>query len=144
MSDVTQGLKRLLANSYFLYLKTQNFHWNIQGEDFFEFHELFETHYTELADAIDVIAEAIRVLQERAPGSFKEFSALTDLEETPHDLASHDMMAMLLHDHQVLVKNCSDVASACLAAGDHGSYAIVTDRLKSHQKIVWMLQAWSA
>ncbi len=144
MSDVTQGLKKLLANSYYLYLKTQNFHWNIQGEDFFEFHELFETHYTELASAIDVIAEAIRVLDSRAPGSFQEFSALSDLSEAPHDLTSHDMMAMLLHDHQMIVAQCNTLAAACLKANDHGTYAIVTNRLTTHQQIVWMLSSWGA
>ena len=144
MSEIIHGLKKLLANSYFLYLKTQNFHWNIQGEDFFEFHELFESHYNELAGAIDTIAEAIRVFQERAPGSFKEFSELTDLEETPHDLASHDMMAMLLHDHEVLVNCCASVAKHCQEAGDFGTLMIVSDRLKSHQKILWMLRSWSS
>ncbi len=144
MSHVASGLKKLLANSYFLYLKTQNFHWNIQGEDFFEFHELFESHYNELAGAIDTIAEAIRVLQERAPGSFHEFSDLADLEEVPHDLTSHDMMAMLLHDHQIMVDCCTEVAKQCHAADDFGSLLIVSERLKSHQKILWMLQSWNA
>lgn len=138
---VAEGLKRLLADSYTLYLQTHNFHWNVTGPQFRELHLMFEEHYTELATAVDDIAERIRTLGVPAPGTYKEFSALSSIEETMGVPAAGEMVRLLTGGHEQVVKTCRDVLGQAQEAGDESSVALISDRMRIHEKTAWMLRA---
>src|SRR6056297_1933959 len=107
--SIAEGLKRLLADSYTLYLQTHNFHWNVMGPQFRELHLMFEEHYTELATAVDEIAERIRTLGVVAPGTYKAFAELSSIEEVDGVPAASEMIRILTHGHEQVVKTCRDV-----------------------------------
>ena len=107
--DIADGLKRLLADSYTLYLQTHNFHWNVTGPQFRELHLMFEEHYTELAQAVDDIAERIRTLGIAAPGTYKSFAELSSIEEVEGVPGAADMVVTLTHGHEQVVKTCREV-----------------------------------
>src|SRR3990167_6550689 len=115
---VIDGLAHFLADSYILYLKTQNFHWNVQGPNFHSLHEMFEEQYQELAEAIDKIAERIRALKSPAPASFAQFSKLTSLEETGGHPKADDMLKQLLHDHEIVIKHGIELFETAEQTGD--------------------------
>ncbi|MDX1570421.1 MAG: DNA starvation/stationary phase protection protein [Xanthomonadales bacterium] len=142
MSDqVIHNLSRLLADSYSLYLKTQNFHWNVTGPQFIALHNLFEEQYTELAAAVDEIAERIRALGARAPGSYSAFAELTSLEESPNDLPADQMIATLRDDNRALARTANAVLDAADENGDDVSVDLATQRQTVHEKSAWMLAA---
>jgi starvation-inducible DNA-binding protein len=140
-TKIAEGLKKLLADSYTLYLQTHNFHWNVTGPQFRELHLMFEEHYTELATAVDEIAERIRTLDVAAPGTYKAFAALSSIKEVEGVPAAKDMVGILTHGHEQVVKTCREVLRVAQDAGDESTAALVSDRMRVHEKTAWMLRA---
>lgn len=138
---VAEGLKRLLADSYTLYLQTHNFHWNVTGPQFRELHLMFEEHYTELATAVDEIAERIRTLDVAAPGTYKAFAQLSSIAEVDGVPAAKDMIGILTHGHEQVVKTCREGLKLAQEANDESSVALISDRMRIHEKTAWMLRA---
>ncbi len=138
---VAEGLKHLLADSYTLYLQTHNFHWNVTGPQFAELHVMFEEHYTELATAVDEIAERIRTLDVAAPGTYKEFAKLSSIEEVDGVPAANEMVDLLKSGHEKVVKTCRTVLNVAQDADDESTLALVSDRMRIHEKTAWMLRA---
>lgn len=138
---IAEGLKRLLADSYTLYLQTHNFHWNVTGPQFRELHLMFEEHYTELATAVDEIAERIRTLDVAAPGTYKAFSQLSSINEVEGVPAANEMVRLLTQGHEQVVKTCREVLAPAQEAGDESTAALVSDRMRVHEKTAWMLRA---
>lgn len=139
--DIAEGLKRLLADSYTLYLQTHNFHWNVTGPQFRELHLMFEEHYTELATAVDEVAERIRTLGVAAPGTYKAFAQLSSIEEVEGVPSAEAMVATLTQGHEQVVKTCRDVLKKAQDADDESTAALVGDRMRVHEKTAWMLRA---
>ncbi|GGP60166.1 Dps family protein [Shewanella saliphila] len=138
---IAEGLKSLLADSYTLYLQTHNFHWNVTGIHFRELHLMFEEHYTELATAVDDIAERIRTLDVAAPGTYKEFARLSSIKEVEGVPSSADMVDLLTKGHEQVVKTSREVLKLAQAADDESTSALVSDRMRIHEKTAWMLRA---
>ncbi|EEX36170.1 DNA starvation/stationary phase protection protein [Vibrio metschnikovii] len=139
--NIAQGLKRLLADSYTLYLQTHNFHWNITGPQFRELHLMFEEHYTELAVAVDDIAERIRSLDVAAPGTYKEFAELSSIKEVVGLTDGVEMVNILTQSHEQVIRTCRDVLKLAQAADDESTASLVSDRMRVHEKTAWMLRA---
>ena len=140
-TKIAEGLKRLLADSYTLYLQTHNFHWNVTGPQFRELHLMFEEHYTELAVAVDDIAERIRTLDVVAPGTYKAFAKLSSIKEVENIPSAKKMVSLLMHGHEQVVKTCRDVLAVAQKANDESTAALVSDRMRIHEKTAWMLRA---
>ena len=140
-SEIAEGLKRLLADSYTLYLQTHNFHWNVTGLHFRELHLMFEEHYTELAVAVDDIAERIRTLDVVAPGTYKEFSKLSSIQEVDGVPEALDMVKLLTEGHEKVIKTARKVLKVAQDAEDESTAALVSDRMRIHEKTAWMLRA---
>lgn len=138
---VVEALSKLLANSYTLYLKTHNYHWNVTGPMFNTLHTLFETEYTELALAVDEIAERIRAVGARAPGSYSEFDRLGDIAESTSTPEARRMIEDLAADQAKVVNSAKAVVSAAEAAGDEATADLGTQRILVHQKNAWMLRS---
>lgn len=139
--NIAEGLKRLLADSYTLYLQTHNFHWNVEGPQFRELHLMFEEHYTELALAVDEIAERIRTLDVPAPGTYKEFARLSSIKEVEGVPDGKTMVDLLTKGHEQVVKSCRDVLKLAQEADDESTAALASDRMRIHEKTAWMLRA---
>lgn len=138
---IAEGLKHLLADSYTLYLQTHNFHWNVSGPQFRELHLMFEEHYTELAVAVDDIAERIRTLDVPAPGTYKEFSRLSAVVEVEGVPDAADMVDILTKGHEQVIRTSRDVLKLAQSADDESTIALVSDRMRIHEKTSWMLRA---
>ncbi|QEY58269.1 DNA starvation/stationary phase protection protein [Pseudomonas sp. C27(2019)] len=138
--EIAEGLKRLLADSYTLYLQTHNFHWNVTGAQFRELHLMFEEHYTELATAVDDIAERIRTLGVAAPGTYKEFAKLSSIKEVDGVPSSLEMVDLLHKGHEQVVRTARQVLKTAQAADDESTAALVSDRMRIHEKTSWMLR----
>ncbi len=143
--EIANGLSRLLADTYTLYLKTHNYHWNVTGPQFATLHTLFETHYTELALAVDQIAERIRALGHPAPGSYREFSELTSIpEDEPAPSAApsaEDMIRRLVEGQEAVVRTSRSVFPSVESANDEPSADLLTQRMQIHEKNAWMLRS---
>lgn len=139
--NVINSLKVVLADSYILFLKTQNYHWNVMGPNFKSFHTLFEEQYNDLFEAVDLLAERIRALGEKAPGSFKKYNALTNITEGDEGLTSNAMISDLAKDQGIISKALQEALNAANEAGDDVTAGIVTDRIEIHQKNAWMLNS---
>lgn len=137
---VAEGLKVLLADSYTLYLQTHNFHWNVTGPQFRDLHLMFEEQYTELAVAVDDIAERIRTLGVSAPGTYKAFAELSTIQEVEGVPEAQEMTRTLMQNHELVVKTCRDVLKLAEEADDESSLALVSDRMRVHEKTAWMLR----
>ena len=140
-SKVVEELSHLLADSYTLYLKTHNFHWNVTGPMFTTLHGLFMTQYVELALAVDEIAERIRALAARAPGSYAEFAELTAVKEAKGATAATQMVRQLTADQATLAAAAQRLVLAAQAAGDEASADLGIRRIQVHQKNAWMLRS---
>jgi starvation-inducible DNA-binding protein len=140
-SPVVDALSRLLADSYTLYLKTHNFHWNVKGPMFSTLHTLFETQYTELALAVDEIAERIRALGAVAPGSYTEFAKLAAVKESVGAPPAVEMISVLADDQDRVVEGAKAVFEAAEAASDQASADLSVRRMEVHQKNAWMLRS---
>jgi starvation-inducible DNA-binding protein len=141
IEKITKSLKTLLANTKILYVKTQNFHWNVVDVNFLPLHEMFQKQYEELAEAIDLIAERIRFFGVKAPGSLKEFLKLATLEESEKELKAPLMIKNLLKDHeemsQFLIKGIKEIQDL----GDEATADIYIERLRVHDKTSWILKS---
>lgn len=142
LQKVADLLSHFLADTYVLYLKTQNFHWNVTGSLFYSLHKLFEDQYRELAAAIDEIAERIRSIGSMAPASFAQFLQLASLkEEKGIEQSSEDMIRKLLKDHELLAQSAADMIPKAQHAKDEGTADLLIQRLKAHEKMAWMLKS---
>jgi starvation-inducible DNA-binding protein len=144
MSDtkqVAEAASRLLADSYTLYLKTHNFHWNVTGPMFTTLHTLFETQYSELALAVDEIAERIRAVGEPAPGSYSEFERLAKVKEAEGVPKAEKMIEILVADHQTVADGARKLVEAAEQAGDQASADLGVRRIEVHEKNAWMLRS---
>ncbi|MEL6199033.1 MAG: Dps family protein [Pseudomonadota bacterium] len=138
---IAAGLSRLLADSYSTYLKTHNFHWNVEGPMFATLHTMFETQYTELATAVDDIAERIRALGEPAPGSYTAYSELSSVaDETGHPEAL-DMVRQLVSAQETIARTAREVMPLAESAGDEPTADLLTQRMQVHEKNAWMLRS---
>lgn len=139
--EIAEGLSRLLADTYTLYLKTHNFHWNVTGPMFQPLHAMFEEEYTELADAVDLIAERIRALGFRAPGSYREFAKLSSIREEEGAPPAEDMIRLLVEGHQAVARTARSMFQAVERAQDQPTLDLLTQRLQFHEKSAWMLRS---
>jgi starvation-inducible DNA-binding protein len=139
------ALSTLLADSYTLYLKTQNYHWNVEGPQFHALHNMFEEHYIELRDAVDRIAERIRTLGYPSPGSYAAFAARTSIEEAADGLTPADkMVRSLAEGHETLAETARRAVEQAEKATDVATADLATERVQVHEKTAWMLRAMSA
>ncbi len=141
---IAQGLSRVLADTYTLYLKTHNFHWNVEGSMFNTLHLMFETQYTELALAVDLIAERIRALGFPAPGSYRDFAELSSVEDAGGRPTAVDMIAQLSKDQETVVRTARGVFALADEANDQPTADLLTQRMQVHEKTAWMLRAMLA
>ena len=141
---IAQGLSRVLADTYTLYLKTHNFHWNVEGPMFNTLHLMFETQYTELALAVDLIAERIRALGFPAPGSYRDFAELSSVEDAGGRPTAVDMIAQLAKDQETVVRTARGVFALADQANDQPTADLLTQRMQVHEKTAWMLRAMLA
>lgn len=141
--EVAEILKGLLADSYTLYLQTHNFHWNVTGVQFRELHLMFEEHYNELALAVDEIAERVRTLDVPAPGTYKAFAELSSINEVEGVPSASEMVRILTQGHESVVKTCRKALKVVQDANDESSSALISDRMRVHEKTAWMLRAMS-
>lgn len=139
--EIAQGLSRVLADTYTLYLKTHNFHWNVTGPMFQTLHLMFETQYNELALAVDLIAERIRSLGFPAPGTYTEFAQLSSIEETTGVPKATDMIRLLVQGHETVARTARSLFPLIDEASDEPSADLLTQRLQVHEKTAWMLSS---
>ena len=142
--SIAAGLSRLLADSYTLYLKTHNYHWNVTGPQFNTLHQMFEGQYTELAAAVDEIAERIRALGVRAPGSYSEYARLTSIEEGTGEETAEEMVRQLAVGQETVVRTAREAFPAADAANDEPTADLLTQRMQIHEKNAWMLRSMLA
>ncbi len=138
---VAEGLSHLLADSYTLYLKTHNFHWNVTGPMFQTLHLMFETQYNELALAVDAIAERIRSLGHYAPGTYAEYAKLSSIKEAKGVPAAKEMIKHLVQGHEAVVRTARGIYSAAEKASDEATADLLTQRIQLHEKTAWMLRS---
>ncbi|WJF89793.1 Dps family protein [Paraburkholderia bonniea] len=141
---IAEGLSHLLADTYTLYLKTHNFHWNVTGPMFNTLHLMFETQYVELSDAVDQIAERIRALGVAAPGSYKEFARLSSIPEAEGVPAAEDMIRQLVEGQESVVRTARQIFPVVDAAHDEPTADLLTQRMQTHEKTAWMLRSMLA
>jgi len=138
---ITEGLSCLLADTYTLYLKTHNYHWNVTGPMFQTLHLMFETQYTELALAVDLIAERIRALGAKAPGSYGEFSGLTSIAEESGVKSATEMIRDLVAGQEAVVRTARGLFAVVDEAHDEPTADLLTQRMQIHEKTAWMLRS---
>jgi starvation-inducible DNA-binding protein len=138
---VARGLSRLLADTYTLYLKTHNYHWNVTGPMFSSLHLMFETEYMELALAVDEIAERIRALGVRAPASYREFAALATIQEDTDSPDATEMVRRLGQGQEAAVRTAREVFPIAETAHDQATLDLLTRRMQIHEKTAWMLRS---
>jgi starvation-inducible DNA-binding protein len=141
MTSVIKKLEVLLADTYALYLKTQNYHWHVKGPQFKSLHELFEMQYRELAEAVDQIAERILILGHKAPATFKEFTQLKTIKDGDSTHDANQMVTELAKDHEILVNDLNQAIKIAQENHDEGTVNILSDRVAAHEKAHWMLGA---
>jgi len=139
--NIAQGLSKLLADTYTLYLKTHNFHWNVTGPMFQTLHLMFETQYTELALAVDVIAERIRSLGVYAPGTYRQFAALSSIKEEDGIPKAQDMIRLLVEGQEAVVRTARSLYDVVENANDEATADLLTQRIQLHEKTAWMLRS---
>ncbi len=139
--EIAEGLSRLLADTYSLYLKTHNFHWNVTGPMFNTLHLMFEAQYTELALAVDLIAERIRALGFPAPGTYSEYAKLSSIDETPGVPKAEEMIRLLVQGQESVVRTARSIFPIVDAANDEPSADLLTQRMQIHEKTAWMLRS---
>ncbi len=139
--EIAEGLSRLLADTYSLYLKTHYFHWNVTGPMFSTLHLMFETQYTELALAVDLVAERIRALGFPAPGSYADYARLTSIPETTHVPPANEMIKLLVEGQEAVVRTARSIFPAADNAHDEPTADLLTQRMQIHEKTAWMLRS---
>lgn len=138
---IAEGLSKLLADTYSLYLKTHYFHWNVTGPMFNTLHLMFETQYNELALAVDLVAERIRALDVYAPGTYSQFAKLTSIKEADGVPKANDMIKELVAGHEAVCRTARSVFPAAETAADEATADLLTQRLQLHEKTAWMLRS---
>ena len=138
---IAQGLAKVLADTYTLYLKTHNYHWNVRGPMFHSLHTMFEQQYTELALAVDEVAERIRALGELAPGSYSEFAKLASIPEGNSRNDAQTMIRELVEGQEAVVRTCRTLFPAVDEANDEPTADLLTTRMQTHEKNAWMLRS---
>lgn len=139
--EIADGLSRLLADTYTVYLKTHNFHWNVTGPMFNTLHGMFETQYTELALAVDDIAERIRALGFPAPATYREYARLTSIPEPEGVLTAKEMIQQLVNDQEAIVCTARSIFPVTDEANDEPTGDLLTQRMQLHEKTAWMLRS---
>jgi starvation-inducible DNA-binding protein len=139
--EIAHGLSRLLADTYTLYLKTHNFHWNVTGPMFETLHLMFERQYIELAQAVDLIAERIRALGVYAPASYSDFGKLSTVKEETGVPDAHSMIRQLVQDQETVVRTARSVFPVVDRAQDQPTNDLLTQRMLVHEKSAWMLRS---
>ena len=142
--NIAAGLSSLLADSYSLYLKTHNYHWNVEGPQFNTLHQMFEAQYLELATAVDEIAERIRTLGVKAPGSYSEFAKLTSIDEATGTETAEEMTRQLALGQESVARTARKAFPAADAANDEPTADLLTQRMQIHEKNAWMLRSMLA
>lgn len=140
-AQIVDGLSHFLADTYTLYLKTHHFHWNVTGPQFNDLHAMFMVQYTELWTAVDLVAERIRSLDAPAPGTYREFAALTSIRESDGVPKAMDMVRQVKEGHEACCRTIRRVFPLAEAAGDQGTVDLLTQRLVLHEKTAWMLRS---
>jgi starvation-inducible DNA-binding protein len=139
--EIAAGLSRLLADTYTLYLKTHYFHWNVTGPMFQTLHLMFETQYTELALAVDLIAERIRALGFPAPGSYTQYAKLSSIPETTSVPKATEMIKLLVEGQEAVCRTARSIYASAEKASDEPTADLLTQRLQLHEKTAWMLRS---
>ncbi len=140
-AKIAEGLSRMLADTYTLYLKTHNFHWNVTGPMFQTLHLMFETQYTELALAVDLIAERIRSLGYPAPGTYSEYVKLSSISETPGVPKAKEMIRLLVEGQEAVVRTARSIFPILEEVNDEPTADLLTQRMQVHEKTAWMLRS---
>lgn len=138
---IAKGLSHLLADEYTLYLKTHNYHWNVTGPLFNTLHNMFEEQYTELAVAVDDIAERIRTLGEPAPGTYKAFAELSSIDEASGEEDAEEMIRQLVLAREAVVRTARKMVPTADKADDEPTLDLLTQRMQVHEKTAWMLRS---
>jgi len=141
---IADELAKVLADTYTLYLKTHNYHWNVTGPMFNTLHLMFETQYTELWAAVDLIAERIRSLGEFAPGSYAQFAELTSIAEADGVPSADDMVRDLVKGHEAVARTARAAFAVADEANDQPTADLLTQRLEVHEKTAWMLRSMAS
>jgi starvation-inducible DNA-binding protein len=140
-AEIAAGLGRMLADTYTLYLKTHNFHWNVTGPMFQTLHLMFETQYNELALAVDLLAERIRSLGHPAPGTYAEYAKLSSIKEAPGVPKARDMIKQLVDGQEAVVRTARGIFPLVEKASDEATADLLTQRIQLHEKTAWMLRS---
>lgn len=138
---IAEGLGRMLADTYTLYLKTHNFHWNVTGPMFQTLHLMFMAQYTETWTAVDLVAERIRTLGYPAPGSYKEFASLTSIRESNGVPSAREMIKQLVEGQETVARTAREVLPIAEKAGDQPTVDLLSARMEVHEKNAWMLRS---
>lgn len=138
------ALSKILADTYVLYLKTHNYHWNVEGPKFRSLHEMFEEQYRDLWDSIDDIAERIRALGHYAPGTYAKFQALSTVKDNEDIPVADNMLKELIADNETVTRTIRSALPTVQEAGDEASAGLLTDRLTTHEKQLWMMKSMLA
>lgn len=138
---VVKGMSHILADTYTLYLRTQNYHWNVKGSTFQQLHLLFEGQYQELAIAVDEIAERIRSLGQRPPATFKEFVELSSIKENVEEMDSKQMILALIEGNETISRKAKEVSLIAREYNDEVSSGMLVNRVKNHEKAIWILES---
>src|SRR6185312_9636378 len=138
---IAHGLSKLLADTYVVYLKTHNFHWNVEGPMFQTLHQMFMEQYTETWNAIDLIAERIRSLGEYAPGTYREYAKLARIKETDGVPRAEEMVRLLIEGQEAIVRTAREALSVADEANDQPTLDLLTQRMQVHEKNAWMLRS---
>jgi starvation-inducible DNA-binding protein len=139
--EIAEGLSRLLADTYSLYLKTHNFHWNVKGPMFQTLHLMFEAQYNELALAVDLVAERIRALGFRAPGTYSEYAQLSSIPETAGVPKAEEMIKLLVEGQEAVVRTARSIFPLLDEVHDEPTADLLTQRMQVHEKTAWMLRS---
>ena len=139
--EIADGLSRLLADTYTLYLKTHNFHWNVTGPMFQTLHLMFETQYTELALAVDLIAERIRALGFPAPGTYQDFARLSSIKEDSGVPKAEEMIRLLVQGQESVARTARSIFAVVDRVSDEPTADLLTQRMQTHEKTAWMLRS---
>lgn len=139
--SIVDGLSTVLADTYTLYLKTHNFHWNVTGPMFQTLHAMFEEQYVELSQAVDQIAERIRALGSHAPGTYAQFARLTSIKEPDGVPSAQEMIKQLVQDQEAVVRSARSMFKAVDQANDEPTADLLTQRMQVHEKTAWMLRS---
>ena len=139
--EIASGLSRVLADTYTLYLKTHNFHWNVTGPMFQTLHLMFETHYNELALAVDLVAERIRALGFPAPGTYRQFAELSTIKEDVDVPKAEEMIRKLVEGHETVARTARGVFKVAEGVSDQPTCDLLTQRMQVHEKTAWMLRS---